>query len=509
MIDRVMLTIRRIQGIAWPQTQQNQRRVLLVLSVVALFALALLAGRWLRVPAVQDKDSLQVSLALFANVAGVPDMAFARQDTINVGLNDAFDIINPLYSSGDGEADAVSLIFESLVYLDEQGQPLSRLASAWSFDAASHQLTFILHTDHIFRDGRSVDASDVVFTYQCLLANSYDGPLQGRLAGIIAVGAGDTASRVVFTLADSVEQPDYRAFTVGILKSDYYACSLDRVYEIRDNKLPPEGSGSFEMISQTPALVTMQRRSGYGGTVQLINLRQVASEDKYAMLKNGELDIVRNQWDTRMQERSGSLTGYNFNLLNVSVDDYFLVNPEPQASNIIQRPSQRLAVLLSAAGKELSALQKSSLQELAGRSLKLYYFQGISEQTLQHNREKADSIAAELQASGLSVDVMPTAWPDLASRATSGNYDILLLPATSNSRLPRQIVILGDPVQPSASAWIAGYQTEVYITSKRLAQLTINSMGHPFAAAAGTWTDHLENIRFLASDGSFYEEGTP
>ena len=162
-------------------------------------------------------------------------------------------------------------------------------------------------------------------------------------------------------------------------------------------------------------------------------------------------------------------------------------------------------VLLTAAGRPLSDLQRQALQELAGQRLTLYFFSGIDEVNGDSGQAMAASITATLCQAGLQVATVATSWPDLASRAINGKYDILLLPATSNSRLPRQVVILEDPAQPAASAWITGYRQEVYIVSRRLTQLTINPYGHPFAAAAGSWTCFLEDVRFLAADGSYLD----
>ncbi len=482
----------------------------ILLAVLILFGLALAIGDWQKQIVPSTTSALTKNSASDANLlSGVPAVSFSRKNQLLVGENDAMQYINPLYATGDGELDAVSLIFESLVRLDEQGQPLAQLAESWQFDQNTHQLVFILYPDHAFRDGRTVSSSDIVFTYQSLLEDSYDGPMKGRLTDILAVEAGKSANEVIFTLADWVAAPDYRQFTVGILNSDYYIYAAGRVFEIREKNPAPEGSGAFYLKSSQSGLVVLEKRAGYGGTIAAIELRQVASEDKFSMLQNGELDIVRNLWDTRMQERAAKLPGYTFNSFETSVDSYFLVNPDPKAANIIQRPSQRLSILLTAAQKTLSGLQQNALLELAGQQLTLYYFQGLDTNILHDNREKADQLAARLKSAGLSVQTSGSDWPDLIGRANSGDYDILLLPATANSRLPKNTLVLSEPVQPGASAFIAAFRPEVFIASNRLAQITINPLGHPFAAAAGTWTDRIENIRVYNSDGSYWEEENP
>ena len=156
-----------------------------------------------------------------------------------------------------------------------------------------------------------------------------------------------------------------------------------------------------------------------------------------------------------MQAREANLPGYTFTVFETSVESYFMVNPEPQPANKIQLPSQRLAVLLSVAGKPLSGLQLESLQELVQKKLVIYYFAGLEDSVQQSNEDRAREIAIRLQFTGLSVDIQGAGWPDLVQRATSGDFDLLLLPATANSRLPDSAVLLDNLARPESSAWVA------------------------------------------------------
>lgn len=443
------------------------------------------------------------------DLSGVPSVAFERGNSLAVGTSGPFNIINPLFSTSEGENDAVSLIFESLVLVDETGDPEGLLALSWTFEAETRQLTFILRDDHTFRDGRVLNADDVIFTYQCLLAASYDGPMQGRFANITAVTRGKSDHEVVFTFASSVGQPDYRLFTIGILKSDHYQFSFDNIYKMDDSTILPEGTGAYALKSMQETEIVLALRSGYGSLIKTIAIREVDSADKYTLLQNGELDIVRNTWDFRMQSRADTLQGYQLTRFSTSADSYFLVNPELKASNIIQLPSQRLAVLLTAAGLQLSDLQLSALEGLAGSNLRLYYFAGLDDKITQENRLKAARIINRLAAAGLSIEAVATDWPEMAAKANRGDYDIMLLPVTANNRLPAKTVIMSHDLQPGASAIVAEYRHEVYIVSKRLLQLDINPGSHPYAALAGSWTDHLENVMILNPDGSLYKEVNP
>jgi hypothetical protein len=483
--------------------------VLLVLLTLLLFPLALWLSHWQKEANASVEMQTTAPAIVDELLDGITDTAFSRKDTLAVGIDDPLQIIHPFFSTGDGEIVAVDLIFEPLVRIGLDGSPVAVLASSWEFDPVNHQLTFFLRRDHTFTDGRIVGMDDILFTYRCLMDNAYDGPLRGRLDEILAVEAGQKPDSIIFHLAEWVENPDYRQFTTGILKSDNYPNEPGQVNKMRDASAVPQGSGAYTLNQMQNDRLLLSRRPGYGGVIREITLQQVASEEKYSLLLKGELDIVRNLWDKRMQQRADNLPGYSFIPLSNSIDSYLLVNPEPLPLNIIQRPSQRLAVLLSAAGETLSDLQQDSLLEIAGKQLVLYYFQGIDDYVRQKNRDKAQDLADQLMQAGLMLEIKGIAWPDLVKRALDGDYDLLLLPATANSRLPENAVILTDPVRPDASALIVEYRSEVFIVSNRLAQLTINSLAHPYDAAAGTWTDRIENILVYNPDGTYWEDAVP
>ncbi|NLO37627.1 MAG: hypothetical protein GX112_14940 [Clostridiaceae bacterium] len=467
--------------------------VILTALIVLLTVLALEVGRWQQEQAGRTTGPAPTTSGA---AAALPDSAYARQDRLLVGVNDRFEQLNPLYASGDGELDLVSLVFEALVRLDADANPIGQLAESWQFDADQHLLRVNLRTDHTFRDGRVVLPEDVVYTYACLLSPAYDGPLKSRLGSLVQVSAFDDQT-VHFQFSDQVTDPDLRLLTVGVLKADYYPFQPERIFELRDSNLHPEGSGAFSVSETSANHVVLALRPGYAGQVKTIEIRQVASEAKLRLLQEAELDIVRNLWDARMQQRALALPFYSFFPYETSVDQYLLVNPQPQSGSLIQRPSQRLAVLLTAAGRPLSRLQQAALAELESLELHLHYFSGVDPNVLYTNREQAEQIAATLALAGLQVLPKAADWPELAERAANHDYDLLLLPATANSRLPDQAVILGDPVQPDSSAWVVAYRPDVLIVCNRLSQVTINPYKHPFAASSGSWTDRIENIRIL------------
>ncbi|NLM78704.1 MAG: hypothetical protein GX173_11570 [Ruminococcaceae bacterium] len=465
--------------------------LLLAVLLAGLTLLALAAGNWLQTHEASPDNSSKIS----DNGQTLPAAAYERKERLSVGVNDRFDQLNPIYATGDGETDVVALIFEALARINEEGKLIGQLARDWSYTAESSLLTVHLRQDHTFRDGRVVTADDVVYTYSCLLSDAYDGPYKGRWPSLLKVEPGPDAHTVFFHFNEQTTSPDLRMLTVGILKSDYYPYEPDRVFELRDGNLRPEGSGAFYLLEQTANRVVLQLRPGYAGQIHTIDIHQVASDAKFRLLQEGQLDIVRNLWDERMKLRARTLPFYSFIPYATSADSYFMVNPLPDSQKIIQRPSQRLAVLLTVAGKPLSHLQSAALTELEEQPLQLFYFQGVDRDVRYSNQENANKLASRLRSAGLEVTLKATAWPELADRAMHHDYDLLLLPATANSRLPEHSVLLEDQVQPEASALVTAYRQEVLIVCNRLSQVTINPYAYPFAASVGSWTDRVENIR--------------
>ena len=493
--------------------QRTAQVTAVILSLLILGALTYVASRYFSTleasptdPAVTSDDK---SVPSQSGIDHVPAAAFARGSNLAVGVDDALRLINPLYSSGDGELDAVSLVYEPLVRMDSQGNPIAVLARTWSYDPDTHLLTVTLQTGHTFSDGRSVAVDDVLFTYACLLSPAYDGPFRERLGELVSVTAGKASGMILFEMADWVVEPDLRILTLGILNASGSPVTPDRVFEFRDRPLPPDGSGDWQVRSLKPDQIILDVREDVQSQIRTVTITQVKSEQKYIQLEQGQLDLVRNLWDSRMQLRAETLPGYRFVPFKTTVDHYLLVNPLPSVASIIQRPSQRLAVLLQVDGKPLSALQHSALEELASQTIHLYYFHGVEANVLFDNRELAEKVAEPLRQAGLAIELTALSWPELANRAATHDYDILLMPATANNRLPDLAVILQDPVQPNATALVVDYRHEAYIVSRRLTGLTINPRGRFYTATAGTWTDNLTSVVPLNPDGSVYKEEVP
>lgn len=445
------------------------------------------------------EDDNYTDAILIGDPYKVADSAKNRT-SILVGIDEGIDIVNPLYSSSDGEKDLVSLIFEPLIKIDLHGNPSGVLAKSWNFDSKSKELSFQIEPGHLFRDGRAVEAQDVIYTYECLKSESYNGPFKGRFDEIVSIAPGNLDNSVVFQLSETIENPDYRIFTMGILKSDYYNYSLDQVFLMFQDARLPEGSGAYEVISLSSDQAEIALRSGFAGSIKEIGFIQIASEDKIDMLKSGEIDLIRNRWDERMKIRADSLEAYNFFPSATRIESYLLIGRQPEAGSELADIEVRNAVLSAAAGKDITNEQKELLGKIE-KPLKWFYFLGVDSNVSTTNINTLTKLSEPLAELGIDVKPEGIDWPEMAARAASGSFDLMLLPAPSNSRLPENTVILDSSSSANngqaANAWPAIWHDEVIIASARLQQLTINEAGFPLASATASWTDRLQNARFF------------
>ncbi len=152
----------------------------------------------------------------------------------------------------------------------------------------------------------------------------------------------------------------------------------------------------------------------YAGAIRQIIFSQIASNEKYRLLLEGGLDIVRNAWDVRMKQRAQSFAATRLFLSAVRWKAIFSLTLL-EADSIIRIPSQRLALLLTAAGRPLSDLQAGSLANLADHHFGVVFFSSLDPTTYPKTKP-ADAIAGRLTAAGLDISLVGLDWPALARR---------------------------------------------------------------------------------------------
>ncbi|MBM3584220.1 MAG: ABC transporter substrate-binding protein [Alphaproteobacteria bacterium] len=136
-------------------------------------------------------------LAATLGVVATGSTAWAQDATcINIVGNEPISeqqSLDPAFSKGSDDAIHVWPVYEPLVRLDDQLQPIPQLATSWEPSADGTQWTFHLREGVTFHDGSAFDAADVVYTYRRLLDPATASP---------------GAAEINFLTPDSIEAVD-------------------------------------------------------------------------------------------------------------------------------------------------------------------------------------------------------------------------------------------------------------------------------------------------------------
>lgn len=194
-------------------------------------------------------------------------------------LYSAADGFNPYVVETDINKNLLKLVFDPLVKLDNEFNPVCDLAKEATVEGKICTVTL---KEKLFSDGSYVTAKDVVYSYK--LAKKSKTGYASRLYNV-----------------KSVEEVDENTVKFTLKKQDKYAANLlifpiiKAESEIKTNSdgvtLPPIGSGRFKVNTQADGLIANEK-SGYKGSiksVRLINAPDTEAVSHYAQI--GAADI--------------------------------------------------------------------------------------------------------------------------------------------------------------------------------------------------------------------------
>jgi len=119
-------------------------------------------------------------------------------DAMRVGITVEIDSLSPLISYSQIGYEVFSILYDSLVIIDENYEPAPGLATEWQLSENETEWTFKLRDDVSWHDGEPFTAADVKFTYELLLENEL-GMYSGYLVGISEIETPDDYTVVIKT----------------------------------------------------------------------------------------------------------------------------------------------------------------------------------------------------------------------------------------------------------------------------------------------------------------------
>jgi len=208
---------------------------------------------WSRALAVQSCITLIVGCSLNPiDRPGRPTAVVSPTPRISGGtltVRIAADItsLRPWQPRNRGEEQLISLLYASLVRLDERLRPEADLATSWIISGDGRTITLALRKDVVWHDGRAFSADDVAYTIRALQALPATTALLQDLRRITAVESPDP-NTIILSL-DEPYAPILSALAVPILPMHLLG-GLD--LDTHDFWSTPVGCGPFRFESRTP-----------------------------------------------------------------------------------------------------------------------------------------------------------------------------------------------------------------------------------------------------------------
>jgi peptide/nickel transport system substrate-binding protein len=210
---------------------------------------------------------------------------------------------DPALISSDSEVFVANAVYDYLVDIDANSNPVPRLATEWLISGDGLTYTFTLAEDVTFHDGSPFTAEDVVWTYDRLRDPELGFATSSLYTNILSVVAADDAT-VVFTL----ENPN--PFFLYDLSDNHALMIKDGTEDASDFN----GTGPFKMESYSPEdRIILEANSDYfiDGEPKLSGVEVIFFPDDIAMidaLRGGQVDLVM-RMSTSLYESLNAVSG--------------------------------------------------------------------------------------------------------------------------------------------------------------------------------------------------------
>lgn len=223
-------------------------------------------------------------------VAGPAAIAQEGPEELTIALSGDFPSLDPSKDTAPIALNYRLNVFEALTQIGKDGSVLPRAAESWEHSDDLLTWTFKLREGMLFHNGEEVEAEDVVWTVERILADDKT-PVRNFLKLVETVEALDKYT-VQFTVSQPYAIFDRQTKYTYIMSKDYWEEVGDEGYATA-----PIGSGPYKMVEwvKDDRMVLEQFEDHYGekSSVKKATFRPIPSEAGRAnALLSGEIDIV-------------------------------------------------------------------------------------------------------------------------------------------------------------------------------------------------------------------------
>lgn len=215
-------------------------------------------------------------------------------DAMRIGVTVEIDSLSPMISYSQIGYEVFSLIYDSLVTIDENLEPVGNLAKSWELSEDQTEWTFVLEEGVKWHDGEDFTSEDVKFTYDLLLQNPL-GMYSGYLGGITEVSTPNDYTVVIIT-----ENPKANMLlnSAPILPEHIWKDVTVEELETWANEMPI-GTGPFEFVEfNSGQFLKLSSNENYfkgqPAIDELIFVLYANSDTMAQSIKIGEIDAATN-----------------------------------------------------------------------------------------------------------------------------------------------------------------------------------------------------------------------
>ena len=263
-----------------------KRILALILSVCMAFCVSACSGGQTQLP--QNPQTEQTNTA----------------DSVNLAYNSA-DTFNPYTTKTTLNKNLCSLLFDPLIKVDSQIEPVNILAA--SCEANGSTLVVTLKTAY-FTDGSLLTADDVVYSFN--LAKSSSARYGAVLSCVTSAQARD-ANSVIFTLSKNDE------YATNLLTFPIIKIGTDQLKNEDNVYLTPVGTGRYMLNTQQDGLVS--NKNWHGGSVNIEKINLINAPDEESLTHSVEIGAIDYYYtdlsDCNIIRMSGERTNVNLNNL--------------------------------------------------------------------------------------------------------------------------------------------------------------------------------------------------
>ncbi len=372
--------------------------------------------------------------------------------TVSLAYN-ATDSFNPYAAKSQVNRLISTLIYDSLIKIDENYEPVYVLAESIS---VSGNVCTVKIKSALFTDSSVVTADDVVYSFNA--AKNAGGRYAAMLAGITAVEKTDSS-----TVKFICKKND--PYIANLLTFPIIKVGTDNLKNEDNISLPPTGSGRYILDSARECLKA--NPTYYGGEPQVKTIRLIDAQGSEALshvIDIGAIDMyytdlsdcnILRMSGERTNVRLNNLVFVGVNLNNPQLDNSYLrqalsaainrakicedayftsavpatgvFNPAWQAISSMQTilSSPNLNITIENLNK-IGYNSKSTMGYFVNSSGKELSFSLLVNEENQFRGSAADMIAVSLKAAGINVTVERVPFSEYQSRLSSGRFDLYL-----------------------------------------------------------------------------------